>query len=203
MNQLEPIRIPAGHGKAVRLEAGAKVKLINTYGTQVVDCWALNAYDLTEFMSMESTRATNVRLNPILGDTFLTNRRRAIITLVEDTTPGIHDTVMAACDRHRYTLLGAKGYHRNCQDNLIEGLQEIGVTLPFSIAGSWNIFMNIPVQQDRNSLDFLPTQCEPGQFVVLQAKMDCYVVFSTCPQDLLPINGEGGAAPRDCQFQMI
>ncbi len=134
MSQLEPVRIPAGHGKAVRLEAGAKVKLINTYGTQVVDCWALNAYDLTEFMSMESTRATNVRLNPILGDTFLTNSRRAIITLVEDTTPGIHDTVMAACDRHRYTLLGAKGYHRNCQDNLIEGLQEIGVTLPFSIA---------------------------------------------------------------------
>jgi hypothetical protein len=33
--------------------------------------------------------------------------------------------------------------------------------------------------------------------------MDCYVVFSTCPQDLLPINGEGGAAPRDCHFQVI
>ena len=203
MSQSALVKIPAGHGKAVRLNAGEKVKLINTHGTQVVDCWALNAYDLGEFMSMESTRATNVRLNPILGDTFLTNRRRAIITLVQDTTPGIHDTVMAACDRHRYKLLGVKGYHRNCQDNLIEGLQEIGVTLPFKIAGSWNIFMNIPVQQDRNSLGFLPTQCEPGQFVILRSEIDCYVAFSACPQDILPINGDGGAAPKDCHFQVL
>ena len=203
MSQLEPVRIPAGHGKAVRLGAGAKVKLINTYGTQVVDCWALNAYDLTEFMSMESTRATNVRLNPVLGDTFVTNQRRGIITLIEDTTPGVHDTFIAACDRYRYGLLGFEGYHRNCQDNLIEGLQELGVTLPFRIAGSWNIFMNIPVLDDRNSVDFRPTQCKPGQFVVLQAEMDCYLVFSSCPQDILPIHGEGGAPPKDCHFQVI
>lgn len=203
MPRSDLVTIPAGHGKAVRLDAGEKVKLVNTHGTQVVDCWALNAYDLREFMSMESTRATNVRLNPLLGDTFVTNQRRPILTLEEDTTPGIHDTFMAACDRHRYKLLGVEGYHRNCQDNLIEGLQEIGVTLPFRIAGSWNIFMNIPVLDDRNSVDFLPTRCEPGQYVVLKAEMDCYVVFSTCPQDILPIHGEGGAPPRDCQFQVV
>ena len=203
MSQSELVRIPAGHGKAVRLDAGQKVKLINTRGTQVVDCWALNAYDLREFMSMESTRATNVRLNPLLGDTFVTNERRSIITLVDDTTPGIHDTFMAACDRYRYKLLGVEGYHRNCQDNLIDGLQEIGVTLPFKIAGSWNIFMNIPVLDDRNSLDILPTQCEPGQFVVLQAEMDCYVAFSACPQDILPIHGKGGAPTKDCHFQVV
>ena len=203
MSQSELVTIPAGHGKALRLDAGEKVKLINTPGTQVVDCWALNAYDLREFMSMESTRATNVRLNPLLGDTFVTNQRRPIITLAEDTTPGIHDTFMAACDRYRYKLLGVEGYHRNCQDNLVEGLQEIGVTLPFTIAGSWNIFMNIPVQQDRNSMDFLPTECEPGQFVVLQAEMDSYVAFSACPQDILPIHGEGGAPPKDCHFQVV
>jgi uncharacterized protein YcgI (DUF1989 family) len=203
MSQSKIVKIPAGHGKAARVDAGHKVKLINTYGTQVVDFWALNAYDLGEFMSMESTRATNVRLNPLLGDTFVTNQRRPIITLVEDTTPGIHDTFMAACDRHRYGLLGFKGYHRNCQDNLVEGLQDIGVTLPFKIAGSWNIFMNIPVLDDRNSVDFRPTKCEPGQFVLLQAEMDCYVVFSACPQDILPIHGEGGAPPQDCHFQVM
>lgn len=203
MSQSDLVTISAGHGKAARLNAGEKVKLINTHGTQVVDCWALNAYDLREFMSMESTRATNKRLNPLRGDTFVTNQRRPIITLVEDTTPGIHDTFMAACDRYRYKLLGVKGYHRNCQDNMIEGLQELGVTPPFQIAGSWNIFMNIPVLDDRNSVDLRPTQCQPGQYVVLKAEMDCYVVFSACPQDILPIHGEGGAPPQDCQFQII
>ncbi|CAE6931407.1 hypothetical protein R69927_07172 [Paraburkholderia domus] len=40
--------VPAGHGKAIRLKAGQAVRVINTHGTQVVDCWAWNAYDLNE-----------------------------------------------------------------------------------------------------------------------------------------------------------
>ncbi len=199
----EMVRIPAGHGKATRLWAGQKVKLINTHGSQVVDCWALNAYDLREYMSMEATRIWNLRLNPKVGDTFVTTQRRPILTLVEDTSPGIHDTVCAACDRCRYALLGVQGYHRNCQDNMMEGLLELGVTPPFPIPGSFNIFMNIPVLEDRNSLDVRPTRCRPGDYVVLRAEMDCYVAFSACPQDILPIHGEGGAPPKDCHFLVL
>jgi len=197
------VTIPAGHGKATRLRAGQRVKLINTPGTQVVDCWALNAYDLREYMSMEASRVWNSRLNPKLGDTFVTTQRRPILTLVEDTTPGIHDTFCAACDRWRYALLGVTGYHRNCQDNMAEGLHELGVTPPSAIPASFNIFMNIPVLEDRNSFTFRPTQCPPGSYVVLRAEMDCYVAFSACPQDILPILGEGGAAPKDCHFVVL
>ena len=32
------------------------------------------------------------------GDALVTNRRRPILTLVEDTSPGLHDTLIAACD---------------------------------------------------------------------------------------------------------
>ena len=41
----------------------------------------------------------------------------------------------------------------------------------------------------------LPLHFEPaaggktGDFVVLRALIDCIVVFSTCPMDLVPING--------------
>lgn len=197
------VMIPAGHGKAARLRTGQKVKLINTHGTQVVDCWAFNAYDLREYMSMEASRVWNLRLNPKAGDTFVTTQRRPILTLIEDTSPGIHDTVCAACDRYRYALLGVQGYHRNCQDNMFEGMLELGVTPPFPVPGSFNIFMNIPVQDDRNGLDIRPTKCRPGDYVVLRAEMDCYVAFSACPQDILPIHGEGGAPPRDCQFAVL
>jgi uncharacterized protein len=179
-----PVTIPAGHGKAVRLHAGQRVKLINTHGGQVVDCWALNAYDLREYMSMESSRVWNRRLNPKVGDAFVT-------------------TLCAACDRHRYTLLGVKGYHRNCQDNMIEGLTELGVTPPFPLPGSWNIFMNIPVLDDRNTVDFRPAPAKAGDYVILRAEMDCFVAFSACPQDIIPIHGEGGAPPKDCQFQIL
>lgn len=197
------VTIPAGHGKATRLAAGQKIKLINTHGTQVVDCWAFNAYDLREYMSMESSRVWNKRLNPLVDDVFVTLKRRPILTLVEDTTPGIHDTFMAACDRYRYELLGVEGYHRNCQDNMNEGLMELGITPPFPIPASWNIFMNIPVLDDRNSLDFRPTACAPGDYIVIRAEMDCFVAFSACPQDIIPIHGEGGGEPKDAHFQVL
>jgi uncharacterized protein YcgI (DUF1989 family) len=203
MSASDPVTIPAGHGKATRLRAGQRVKLINTPGSQVVDCWAFNAYDLREHMSMEASRVFNLRLNPRTGDTLVTTQRRPILTLVEDTTPGIHDTFCAACDRYRYVLLGVQGYHRNCQDNMIEGMLELGVTPPAPIAASFNIFMNIPVLEDRNSLAVRPTKCPPGSYVVFRADMDCYVVFSACPQDILPIHGEGGAPPKDCHFVVL
>lgn len=122
--------VPAGHGKALRLRAGQRVKLINTHGGQVVDCWAFNAGDVREHLSMDCTRVWNQRINPKLGDTLVSNQRRPIVTLEQDTSPGIHDTLMAACDQRRYELLGVVGYHRNCQDNLVEGMLALGVTPP-------------------------------------------------------------------------
>ena len=99
MNGNRPIEVAAGHGAAFPLAKGQAARLINTHGTQVVDCWAWNAADLTEHMSMEASRVFTQRLNPIVGDSFVTTKRRPILTLVEDTSPGIHDTFMAACDR--------------------------------------------------------------------------------------------------------
>ncbi|MEQ9639697.1 MAG: urea carboxylase-associated family protein [Alphaproteobacteria bacterium] len=197
------LNVPAGHGKAFRRSAGQAVKLVNTHGTQVVDCWALNAYDLAEWQSNDCTRVANLRINPRCGDTLLTNLRRPILTIEADTSPGIHDTLMAACDRWRYERLGVVGYHRNCQDNFAEGLAEIGVTPSFKAPAPFNIFMNIPVGEDRNSLDFQPTACRPGDYVVLRAEMDCIVVFSACPQDIAPINGPGGAKPRDVHVHLM
>ena len=118
--------IPARSGKAVRVTKGQTINVINTHGEQVVDTWAFNAGDLCEFMSMEHTRATILKLIPQVGDTLRTNRRRPILTLREDTSPGVHDTLLAACDDYRYRLLGCNEYHDNCTDNLFAGLQELG-----------------------------------------------------------------------------
>lgn len=203
MSESRLVTIPAARGKAARLGTGQRVKLINTHGTQVVDAFAYNAYDLGEYMCTASSRVWNQRLNPKVGDVMVTNQRRPILTIVEDTTPGVHDTVMAACDRYRYGLLGCEGYHHNCQDNMIEGLQELGVTPSAPNANSFNVFMNIPVGEDRNSLDFKPAVSQPGQYITFRAEMDCYVAFSACPQDILPIHGVGGAPPVDAHFQIL
>src|SRR5437763_6497005 len=97
--------IPARRGKAVRLRKGQTVKVINTKGQQVVDTWAFNAEDLGELMSMEHSRVSSGGIIPKTGSVFVTNKRRPILTMVEDTSGGIHDTLIAACDRYRYELL--------------------------------------------------------------------------------------------------
>ena len=196
----ETITIPARKGKAVRVARGQGVKVINTHGEQVVDTWAFNAGDLDEFMSMEHTRPTLLKIMADVGDAMVTNQRRPILTLEEDTSPGIHDTLMAACDNYRYGLLGFTEYHDNCTDNLYAGMQKLGLVPP-EVPSPWNLFMNIPVLEGRR-LDFCPPVTKPGDYVLLRAEMDCIVAFSACPQDMLPINGVD-ATPTEAHFEIV
>jgi uncharacterized protein len=194
------VEIPARQGKATRLRKGQKIKVINTRGQQVIDAWAFCAEDLREFMSMEHARVAMGRIIPKVGDTLVTNRRRPILTLIEDTSGGIHDTLIAACDRYRYELLGYPGYHANCTDNLAAGLDAIGLRPP-ETPSPLNLFMNIPVRDD-NAIDFLPPVSTPGSYVTLRAEMDCVVAFSACPQDMIPING-AEMKPVEAHFEVL
>ena len=50
-----------------------------------------------------------------------------MLTMMEDTTRGNHDTLISACDRWRYEELGFEGeYHDNCADNMVRALKEFG-----------------------------------------------------------------------------
>jgi uncharacterized protein YcgI (DUF1989 family) len=187
--------IPARHGVAARLDAGKTVSIVNTHGKQVVDTWAFNARDASEFMSMEHSRSAMLRLVPRVGDTLTTNRRRAILTLVADTTPGIHDTLIAACDVHRYRQLGAVGRHDNCAQNLALALEAVGLSAAVT-PSPLNLFMNVPVT-DRGELTFQSPVSEAGQYVTLRAEMDLVIVFSACPQDMVPVND---MKPTDAHF---
>ena len=149
-----------------------------------------------------SIRIALAQLNPLVGDTFVTMKRQPILTLVEDTSPGVHDTFMAACDRHRYERLGVKAYHRNCLDNMFEGMRELGLEPPMPILASFNVFMNIAVEPDGRSLNTGPAVTKPGDYITLRADMDCYVAFSACPQDIVKIQGEAGV-PQSAHFIVL
>lgn len=197
---METQTIPARRGKAAFVAAGQKVKVINTHGQQVVDTWAFVRHDLGEFMSMEHTRATLVKMTPAVADHLYTNRRRPILTLVEDTSPGIHDTLLAACDSYRYGLLGCTEYHDNCTDNLAAAMYALGLRAP-ETPSPLNLFMNIP-WTEHGGLAFEPPVTEPGDYVVLEAKMDLVIAFSACPQDILPVNGKA-ATPTEAHFEIL
>jgi uncharacterized protein len=190
--------IPARRGKAVRLAAGDRLKVINTHGTQVVDFWAFTAHMHTEYVGMEQSRATWTHLFPRQGDALYTNHRRPLLWLDEDTSPGRHDTLMAPCDNERYGLLGCTEYHDNCRDNMHAALADLGIAVPYTPA-SLNLFMNIPWQPD-GSLSFDPALTNPGDYVVLRAALDCVAVMSACPQDILAINSR---QPVEAHFEVL
>src|SRR5438046_6006007 len=122
--------MPARRRKAPPRRGGQSIRIVNTHGAQVVDTWAFTAGMLTEFMSMEHTRATLTSLRPRVGDGLYTNRRRKILTMTDATSRGDHDTLIAACDSERYILLSVKEYHDNCTDNLLAAMHALGLTPP-------------------------------------------------------------------------
>lgn len=191
--------VPARQGRAVRLERGQHLTIVNTHGTQVCDAWAIVAGDRDEVLSMPHLHGALSRITLRVGDPLVSNQRRPLLTLTEDTSPGIHDTVVAACDIYRYRSLGVEGYHDNCSDNLRMAMMAIGEA-PIAVPAPLNIWMNTPVGAD-GAISWLPPVSHAGDRVVLRAEVDVIVVLSACPQDLVPINGADNL-PRELHFQV-
>jgi uncharacterized protein YcgI (DUF1989 family) len=61
--------------------------------------------------------------------------------------------------------------------------------------------MNIPVDAEGNTTWGEPLST-PGDHVTLRAAMDCIVVMSACPQDILPING-AACIPTEAHFEIL
>lgn len=186
MRTTETIEVPAREGRAVRIPNGRGFRIVDVEGRQVADLFAFNANDVGEYHSAMHTRAGVSRLFPRIGEPFMTNRRRAIFTLERDDSPAVHDMLIAPCDPERYAGLGVEGWHASCQENLKLAMSDLGhdeICIPPSI----NLFMNIPVADD-GALGWDPAPTAPGDSITLRAAMDCIVVVSACPQDIVPIN---------------
>jgi len=192
--------IPARQGRAARLRRGSTIEIINVHGTQVVDFWALCPPALTERLSMEHTRTAIGRLIPRVGDVLVSSERRPLLTVVADSSPGIHDTLIASCDPARYRQLGHSGYHDNCHDNFVAALGELGLSAP-PLPAPLNLFMNVQWSSD-GSLRFEPPRSRPGDLVRLRAETDVIVIMSACPQDMIPVNGPQ-QRPTDAQYRVL
>lgn len=180
------INIPARHAKAAFVKKGQQIRVINTHGTQVVDCWAFNPANMGEFMSMEHCRVSFERYRPKKGDVMVTNQRRPIFKILEDTANGAHDTLLAACDRYRYELLGCKEYHRNCTDNLWEALVELNLK-PTETPSPFNLWQNTPVETS-GVIKPNPPISKKGDYILFRAQMNLVICLSCCPQDITSIN---------------
>lgn len=143
--------------------------------------------DLAEVLSTEHTRSCCTRLSPAIGESFYSNRRRPMLLLVDDTSPGTHDLLLSACDQARYTLLGHSAAHRNCVANLVSALGELDLAAP-EIPSPVNLFENVAIGSD-GTLTIKPPLATKGDSITLEALMDVVLVISACPMDIVPTNG--------------
>lgn len=192
-------RLKAKTALAFPVKRGQTISVINTHGSQVVDVWGVVRADPSEFMSMEHSRVHCSDPSPRLGTRFYSNRRRPFLEITGDTSPGVHDWFLAACDRWRYELLGCKGFHANCTDNLHSALKAHGVTIPTTPA-PLNLFENAPLHSGNKSGISAPIS-RAGDTVDLLLHLDAFVVLSACPQDMVPTNGHDMVS-RDVEIRI-
>lgn len=194
--------IPARKSVAFSVQKGQEIKIINTYGKQVLDFWAFNPADPNDFLSMVHCRTILLKVSLSRGDKLYSTRRKPILTLTEDTTRGVHDMIWSACDAERYRMQGFEGYHDNCTDNMHKALKD---NFPdFHIAHDWvpdplNLFMNVAIDH-HGGLDIRPPTSEAGQYVIFRAEAPLVIVMSACPQDMAPVNA---GMPTDCEYQVL
>jgi uncharacterized protein YcgI (DUF1989 family) len=195
---LRRIEIPPGSAVSLRLAAGRACRVVNTGGGQVVDTWAFKGDDFDEYLSMEHCRAVIYRLHFRPGDRLVSNRMRPMLLLRDDTSPGKHDSLHAACSVASNRFFGSPRLRPNCQDNLVaqmagEHFDLVHVPCP------WNLFEHALVGENGDLVDE-PSAAAPGDYVELEAAMDLLLVLSACPSLVHDING---SKPRGAAVDVL
>jgi uncharacterized protein YcgI (DUF1989 family) len=197
--------IPATHGIAIQVATHQSIKIHNTHGNQVVDTWAFTTVppgpkSPSSYMSMSQTRSALRKLCPRINDTLVTNLCLPILTLLEDTSQGTHDTLFPACNPQRYAHLGVP--HRSCAENCREAAATVGIELAQGeVPDPLNLFMNVDVDWNGGlGIELKEPISRPGSYVVFRAEVDCVVVMSACPNDITMVNGK---KCRDVLFEII
>lgn len=180
------VEVPGYGGGAVRVPAGARLRVIDVEGGQIGDLFLLAADDPDERFSPALTRLVVFRAFPNRGEPFVSTRRRVLATLEEDTSPGVHDMSFAPCDAEFYREIGVDGPHPNCRDNFQAAAAAIGLP-DTAVPDPINVFQNSPTYPD-GTIGVGPALSRPGDYLELRAAIDLVAVLTACSVDV-PLNG--------------
>ncbi len=193
----ESFVIPARSAKAFRVMRGERLRIIDVEGPQTADFNLYAADDTREYFSAGATRRINgVYLKE--GDGIWSNpgRDRMLMRLAKDTVPHspgrrgsrAHCMLFPRCTRYIYEYWCGDKDHANCQDQLAQALKEFGLG-PDDTHDTINFFQKVGV--DENGALFIEdSDARKGDYVELEALVDCLVNVSACPAD-----AAGGAIP--------
>jgi len=180
------IDIPGYEGRATQIESGSIFQVIDVEGCQIADMFVIAAEDHGEVFSPAMTRQIIFRLVPGPGDILYSNRRRPMLTFIDDTSPGRHDMAFAPCDTGFYMDLAGDDEHPNCRDNFHRAIGELGMTMAFP-PDPFNLFQNT-VPTPNGDYEVGQTLSGAGDYVAFRAGMDLVVAVTACSVDI-PFDG--------------
>jgi uncharacterized protein YcgI (DUF1989 family) len=167
---METITIPARQGHAMRVAAGRTIRIVTPKGRQAADFFAFNEADIGEWLSAPHSWVVTRHTKPRQGDVFLSRYRNPMLDFTEDGADGVHDMMLAACDRKRYEQLGHPEPHDGCADNMKKAMKALGYDVGVA-PQPVNFFTNTQVDAD-GVLSAPPNPVKPGDYVLLTARID-------------------------------
>lgn len=174
-----PERIPPCSGRALELEAGDELIVIDPMGQQVSDLTAFARDDLAEYLSSGRSIDYASRLWLSTGDVLYSNRSRPMFTILEDTC-GRHDFTLTPCSKRMFEVIYGETEGRpGCEGNLAAALAPYGIGTD-RIPVAFNIFMNVSVDAGSGRIAVLPPLSRAGDFIRLRAEIPMVVAMTAC-----------------------
>ena len=173
--------VPAGH-ISFEIESGERLRLAQPAGEQVADFVSFNRDDVSEMLSMHSSRAVNLSWRLTEPHVLYSNRTRAMWQIEEDLTRENY-CGGGFCSEHlnvaRYGAVAAGA--PNCQSNLEAAVRGYGMDRrSFNVDACFNDFMTVTSDQD-GKWEIRPPKGKPGDHIVMRALVPQIVAISNCP----------------------
>ena len=172
-------RIPPCSGRAVELDRGDELLVIDPEGQQVSDLVAFARDDLDEYLSSGRSIDYAAKLWLTTGDVLYSNRSRPMFTLLDDTC-GRHDFTLTPCSREMFAIIYGETEGRpGCEGNLATAMAPYGIGTD-RIPIAFNIFMNVDFDPSTGAVRVLPPLSRPGDRLRLRAEMPLVVAMTAC-----------------------
>jgi uncharacterized protein len=175
---------PRGHC-AREVARGDCVRVTVVDGHQVPDIVLFAGASLEERLSPTASQLLNRSFVMRTGHVLYSNHARPLARIVEQTVAVGVITGGSCSAPLNYARFGVEGTP-NCRTNLLEAGREWGVE-EADVQHIFCPFMTIRQAPSGDYVIDLP-ECEPGDYVELEAMVDMLALISNCPQERTPTN---------------
>ncbi len=187
MNVLKEVLVPGGFARSFDAKKGQLLKIIDIEGQQVADFFSFNRNNLKEKLSPSHSYMSALSLQIKPGYILRTDLRIPMFEVIEATSKR-HDLLLPACDEQRYIVdYGIKEAHRNCVQNFEDVLEKYNLNRE-NFNNPVNLFQKTRITDDYEIVQETGDS-KPGDYILLECKMDIIGAISACPIDVNPIAG--------------